>query len=222
MCYSLEASVTACVGLALAGGGMVAKAMLHDRRMLLFALFPLVFSFHQLTEGVVWYSWFHPFEGDAAFRYLYTMIAFIVWPVLTPFAAAHAEADPERRRLWLMLGATGIVLGLYLIIRLSGADGIEIAVVKHSLAYTPMFERPPIVVHFLYVVLTVAPLIFSERRWLRIFGGVVFVTFFWALIDNRPAWYSVWCLAAAVFSLVISLAIARAPAPAFEEAEAPG
>jgi hypothetical protein len=220
MCYSLEASVTASIGLAVAGGGMVAKARAHDRRMLLFALFPLVFSVHQMMEGVVWYSWLHPFEGDEAFRYLYTAIAFVVWPVLTPFAAAYAETNPERRRLWRMLGATGVILGVYLIVKLAFADGIEIAVVKHSLAYTPMFERPPLVVHFLYVVLTVAPLVFSERRGVVIFGCVVFATFFWALIENRPAWYSVWCLAAAVFSLIIALAIERAPAPEYDEAAA--
>jgi hypothetical protein len=222
MCYSLEASVTACIGLAIAGGGMVAKAMTHDRRMLFFALFPLVFAVHQATEGVVWYSWDHPFEGDSAFRYLYTAIAFTVWPVLTPFAAAHAETDPERRRLWRMLGGTGVVLGLYLIVKLAFADGIQIAVVKHSLAYTPMFERPPVIVHFLYVVLTVAPLVFSERRWLVAFGGVVFVTFFWALMENRPAWYSVWCMTAAAFSLIIAFAIERVRAPRFDGVEAPG
>jgi len=155
-----------------------------------------------------------------AFRYLYTAIAFIVWPVLTPFAAAHAETNPERRRLWRLLGATGVILGLYLLLKLAHADGIELAVVKHSLAYTPMFERPPVIVHFLYVVLTVAPLVFSERRGLVVFGCVVFVTFIWALIDNRPAWYSVWCLSAAVFSLVIAFAIERAPAPVFDEVEA--
>lgn len=219
MCYSLEASVLACVGLAVAGGGMVAKAAIHDRRMFLFALFPLVFSVHQLTEGVVWYSLRHPFEGDVAFRYLYTVIAFIVWPMLTPFAAAHAETDPERRRLWRLLGATGVVLGVYLIVKLAFADGIELAVVKHSLAYTPMFERPPVVVHFFYVVLTVAPLIFSERRWLVVFGWLVFVTFVWALVENRPAWYSVWCMAAAVFSLIIAFAIERVRAPQFGELE---
>ncbi len=210
----------ASMGLAVAGGGMVAKARIHDPRMLLFALFPLVFAIHQMTEGVVWYSWFHPFEGDMAFRYLYTFIAFIVWPVLTPFAAAYAECDSERRRLWRMLGGTGAILGVYLVIKLVLADGIELAVVKHSLAYTPMFERPPVIVHFLYVVLTVAPLIFSERRGLVFFGVVVFATFVWALLDNRPAWYSVWCLAAAVFSLIIALAIERAPSQAFDEAEA--
>lgn len=220
MCYSLEASVTAGIGLAVAGGGMVAKAMIHDRRMLLFAFFPLVFSVHQMTEGVVWYGWLHPFDGEMAFRYLYTGIAFIVWPVLTPFAAAYAETSAERRRLWRNLGATGMVLGLYLVVKLAYADGIELAVVKHSLAYTPMFERPPVIVHFLYVVLTVAPLVFSERRGLVVFGCVVFVTFFWALVDNRPAWYSVWCLSAAVFSLFIAFAIERAPAPVFDEAQA--
>ncbi len=211
MCYSAEASVVASAGLAVAGAGMVVKSMLHDPRMLLFAFFPLVFAAHQMMEGVVWYSWFHPFEGDVVFRYLYTGIAFIVWPLFTPFAAAYAELDPQRRRIWNMLGVVGAVLGLYLIIKLTLADGIELAVVKHSLAYTPLFDRPPLIVHFLYVSLTVAPLALSRRKGLVFFGVVVFLTFFWALIENRPAWYSVWCQAAAIFSMIIALAIQRNP-----------
>ncbi|MFZ3180531.1 MAG: DUF6629 family protein [Methylocystis silviterrae] len=54
MCYSLEASITAGLGLGLAGYGMVSKALRHDRRMLLFAAFPLVFSVHQFVEAAVW------------------------------------------------------------------------------------------------------------------------------------------------------------------------
>jgi hypothetical protein len=63
------------------------------------------------------------------------------------------------------------------------------------------------VTDFLYLVLTVSPLIFSQRRAVNVFGVAVLATFFLALAANRPAWYSVWCLAAAVFSLIIALAI---------------
>ncbi|PPD22338.1 MAG: hypothetical protein CTY30_03435 [Methylocystis sp.] len=206
MCYSLEASITAGLGLGLAGCGMVAKALRHDRRMLLFAAFPLVFSAHQFVEAAVWLTRADPVAGQP-YRYVYTLIAFTMWPVLTPAAAAYAESDPERNRLWWTMGGVGIVLSAYLIAKLAGADGIDLSVYRHSLAYDPLFERPPLVTDFLYLVLTVSPLIFSQRRAINVFGVAVLATFFLALAANRPAWYSVWCLAAALFSLIIALAI---------------
>jgi hypothetical protein len=218
MCYSLEASVTAGLGLGLAGYGMVSKALRHDRRMLLFAAFPLVFSAHQFIEAVVWLTRNDPVAGQP-FRYLYTLIAFTMWPVLTPFAAAYAESNLERKRLWLTMGGVGFILAAYLIAKLAGADGIDLSVYRHSLAYDPLFERPPLLADFLYLVLTVTPLIFSERRAINVFGVAVLATFFVALAANRPAWYSVWCLAAAVFSLVIAFAIEVERSSDFKEVE---
>ncbi|MBM3576435.1 MAG: hypothetical protein FJX40_01985 [Alphaproteobacteria bacterium] len=218
MCYSLEASVTAGLGLGLAGYGMVSKALRHDRRMLLFAAFPLVFSAHQFIEAVVWLTRNDAVAGQP-FRYLYTLIAFTMWPVLTPFAAAYAESNLERKRLWLTMGGVGFILAAYLIAKLAGADGIDLSVYRHSLAYDPLFERPPLLADFLYLVLTVTPLIFSERRAINVFGVAVLATFFVALAANRPAWYSVWCLAAAVFSLVIAFAIEVERSSDFKEVE---
>lgn len=218
MCYSLEASITAGLGLGLAGYGMVSKALRHDRRMLLFALFPVVFSTHQFVEAVVWLTRNDPVAGQP-FRYLYTLIAFTVWPVLTPFAAAYAESDPERKRLWRTMGGVGLILAVYLIAKLAGADGIDLSVYWHSLAYDPLFERPPLMADFLYLVLTVTPLIFCERRAINVFGAAVFLTFIMALAANRPAWYSVWCLAAALFSLIIALGIEEARSSDYDELE---
>jgi len=216
MCYSLEASVTAGLGLGMAGVGMVWKAWRHDRRMLVFAAFPLVFSIHQFTEGAVW-STLNDSERGQPFRYLYTLIAFTVWPVLAPYAAAFAETDPERRRLWGFMGGTGVVLAVYLIMKLAGAGGIDLTVVRHSLAYDPLFERPPLIADFLYLLLTVVPLVCSDRRAVALFGVAVLGTFVFALLENRPAWYSLWCLAAAVLSFILAFAIEEARSSDFDE-----
>ncbi|WP_457796988.1 DUF6629 family protein [Methylocystis sp. S23] len=218
MCYSLEASIMAGVGLGLAGFGMVAKAVLFDRRMLIFAAFPLVFAFHQFTEAAVWWTVDDPQAGQP-FRYLYTLVAFALWPVLTPFAAAYSETDPERRRLWRLLAGTGVVLAVYLIAMLALSGGIDLKIVRHALAYDPLFERPPLIVHFLYVLLTVAPLVLSQRRGVALFGWAVFATFVLALAGNRPAWYSLWCLAAAVLSLILAFAIEEQRSADYDEME---
>ena len=207
MCLSFAASVNAGLALAVIGGATVRKAQRYAPRMLGFAAFPLVFAAHQLVEAVVWWSVAHPFAGDHIFRYLYTGIAFLVWPVLTPFAAAYAEPDPNRRRLWTLMLYVGEALAFYLFIKLAFADGIDLKVYKHALAYDPGFERPPLIAHFLYVVLTVVPLVCFNNLALRLFGALVFFTFIYALAHNRPAWYSLWCMSAAVFSFILAFSI---------------
>ncbi|MGA8171839.1 MAG: DUF6629 family protein [Methylocystis sp.] len=207
MCYSLAASINAGCALAVVGAATTYRALRHDRRMLGFAVFPLVFSMHQFVEGVVWWSLERPFEGDEFFRYLYTIIAFLVWPVLTPLAASIAETNPARKRVWKQMCACGGVLALYLGFQLAGADGIDVSVVKHSLAYDPGFDRPPVIADLAYLGLTVVPLVFNDSRALRLFGAVVFITFVYSLAHNRAAWYSLWCMSAAMFSLIISFGI---------------
>ena len=207
MCYSLEASINAGVGLAVVGVAMVHKSLRFDRRMVGFACFPLVFSIHQFVEGVVWYSIANPFQGDHAFRYIYTIIAFMVWPVLTPFAAAIAETTVPRKRIWTAMCGFGMALALYLAVKLVGADGIDVSIVKHSIAYDPQFERPPLVVDIVYLILTVVPIVSLDNKALRLFGATVFLTFVYSILQNRAAWYSVWCMSAAIFSLIISFAI---------------
>lgn len=223
MCYSLEASVIAGIALTAVGIGTVRKAAAYDRPMIVFACFPFVFATHQLIEAIVWRSIDRPFDGDVAFRYAYTLIAFLVWPALTPFAAAVAETDASRRRFWMLLCACGIGLALHLSVRLAGADGIELSVVDHSIRYDVLFETPPLYVDLAYLALTVIPLLASEKQALKIFGAAVFATFVYSVVAKRPAWFSVWCMSAAVFSVFIAFAIRDAhasSAPHREEPEA--
>jgi hypothetical protein len=90
MCVSAEASFAAGSVLAVAGAATVRRALRYDRSMLVFSLFPVVFSLHQFIEGAVWLSVDGVIE-ESIFRYLYIVIAILLWPVLTAFASAFAE-----------------------------------------------------------------------------------------------------------------------------------
>ena len=74
MCYSPEASFAVGSVLAIVGVGAIRKALQYDRTMLMFSLFPAIFSLHQFLEGVVWLSVDGAFDGKI-FRYLYIYIA---------------------------------------------------------------------------------------------------------------------------------------------------
>jgi hypothetical protein len=208
MCYSFEASVIASAGLGIAGAAMVHKALRFDRRMLVFSLFPLVFSVHQLTEAIVWRSISHPFEGSLVFRYAYVMIAFLVWPLLAPIAALAAETRPSRRPFWKFLLACGGALTLYLIAKLLASSGVETFVNGHSLEYEVAYdEEPPFLAAFVYSVVTMLSFLLADNKAIRVVGVAVLIAFAHSVINLRAVWYSVWCMSAAVFSLMFAFAI---------------
>lgn len=180
--------------------------------MIVYAFFPLVFSIHQLIEGVNWYALARPFAGDDIFLYLYSIIAFGFWPICIPLAAAVAEERNVWRRLWWAMVLCGMGLSIYLWTKLASADGFEISVVNHSLADKPLFDDPPQIVFAIHVALTILPSVLFPNRGVNVFGWLVFGSFMLSVIKSRPAWYSVWRMAAAVFSLAIAFSI-RKPAP---------
>lgn len=208
MCYSFEASLIAGVGLATAGVNMVRKSLRLDRRMLFFAFFPLVFACHQLIEAVVWRSMEHPFDESVIFRYAYVMIAFLVWPVLAPLAALVAETNPGRKWFWKFLLAGGVVLTLYLIGKLLNSSGVDVFVNGRSLQYEVAYDQePPPLAAFLYVLITMLSFLLVDNRIVRLIGLAILATFFYSIFEMRAVWYSVWCMLAALFSLMFALAI---------------
>jgi hypothetical protein len=102
VCYSLEASFAVGAALAAVGFATTRKALRSNRSMLVFAFFPAMFSLHQIIKGIVWFSIEQPFHASVVFRYSYIFIAFLVWPVLAPLAAAVATTDHWWRRVWVL------------------------------------------------------------------------------------------------------------------------
>ena len=208
MCYSFEASLVAGVGLATAGVAMVRKSLRLDRKMLVFAFFPLVFATHQLIEAVVWRSMDRPFEESVIFRYAYVIIAFLVWPVLAPLAALIAETHPPRKSFWKFLLASGVALTLYLIAKLFASSGVETFINGHSLQYEVAYDQePPASVAVLYVLITMLSFLLVDNKIVRLLGVAILATFFYSIFNMREVWYSVWCMSAAVFSLMFAFAM---------------
>jgi hypothetical protein len=139
--------------------------------MLIFAFFPAVFSLHQFIEGIVWFSIEQPFHASAVFRYSYILIAFLVWPVLAPLAAAVATTDHWWRRVWVFMFFCGLALVGYLSMKLAGADGIETTVFGHSISYVVKYQtRPPTQVDYAYAVITALPLLFFGNKVISAIG----------------------------------------------------
>ncbi len=194
MCYSLEASLAVGGALAFVGFATIKKAVRSNRST-------AVFSLHQLIEGVIWSSIEHPFRASTVFQYSYIFIAFLVWPVLAPLASAVAATNHWWQRVWTFLFVCGLALAGYLSVKLAGSDGIEASVVGHSISYVVKYQTPPpIQLDYAYAAITVLPLLFFGNRIVTVIGFGVLATFVYSFFEMREVWFSVWCMAAAVFS----------------------
>lgn len=207
MCYSLAASLSIGLGLGCIGTILVKRSCAYNRKMFVYAILPLVFSIHQMIEGVNWYALEHPFKYHEIFLYGYSVIAFGFWPILIPFAAMVADQRELWRRIWRLCVGLGVALSVYLWGKLAFSDGIDVSVVNHSLAYKPLFVNPPDAIIAAYVALTTVPSIFLQNRAINYFGWCIFGSFVISVIASKPAWYSVWCMISAFSSAAIAFAI---------------
>jgi hypothetical protein len=207
MCFSPEASFAVGSALAVIGAATIRKALRVDRSMLGFAVFPAIFSLHQFTEGFVWLSLNGGFNG-VVFRYLYILIAVLLWPFLSPLASFFAEPARVGRPVRYALLAAGLMVTGYLAYKLANASGIDVDVVGHSLSYVIRYDTPlPEFANYAYAAVAILPLLVIRNSVLTVLAALAAVSFFYTLHEMREVWYSVWCLSAAVFSGLLYVAV---------------
>ncbi len=210
MCFSTEASLTAAVVLT-AVGTATCRTTGWSRATPLAAI-PLVFAAHQAMEGQIWR------ELDAAGGqvlggvavYAYTLIAYVLWPLLVPAAVWLVEPDARRRNRIALLATAGLAAALFYIQAI--ATGTPIAIdggrgIHYELggALIGWFAIP-------YVAATCGSLLASSSTLLR-WSGVA-----WAAgaatataIRDTAMFASTWCFFAAATSILL-LAWARSDA----------
>jgi hypothetical protein len=207
MCVSAAASFVAGSTLAVVGALTVAKALRDDRSMIVFALFPAIFSLHQFLEGAVWLSLGGSFDGRTV-TYLYLFVATVLWPTLCPLASLFAKPTRASQVVRYLLVVAGLALSAYQVILLATASGVDVKVVGHSLSYVIDYKSPPPeFINYTYAFLTVFPLLVVRRGLINILGVLAGVAFLYTLLQMREVWYSVWCFSAAVFSAFLYFAI---------------
>ena len=208
MCFSPEADLV--TGIVVSGVGIDALRCVPHRRYLPLALLPLILGLHQVVEAFAWWGMEgdlpHP-VGDTA-AWIYLAVAFLVVPPLVPGAIFSAEADRRRRAHLLpfvVLGA-GVAAALVPGLLNSGAGG-EVAC--RYIAYDAGISYGDHVLPF-YVAAVCAPMLRSGSRRLLIFGvaNVVVVALLGWLLARGVI--SLWCVWAAVTSVVVDLEVRAA------------
>lgn len=215
MCYSPEADLVA--GLVVGAAGIDALRHVDDRRDLALAAVPLVLAAHQLIEAVGWWGLqdrVPEMAGTLAIG-AYLIIAMGVVPALVPYAVMRTERDPTRRRMMVPLVVLGAVVSVVLLFALAtGPYGANIG--GRYIAYETTLQWSGAIA-ISYVVAVCAPLLLSTHRRLVLFG-VINIPIVVGLATLLSAGFiSLWCVWAAVSSIVITRHIREQSAKTYGE-----
>jgi hypothetical protein len=201
VCFSPEADFTA--GAVVAGIGVETLRRVRVPRELIVGALPLLFGIHQLIEGFVWLGLrgeVPPGVGDSA-KELYIVYAHAVLPAIVPLGFMLLEPDSVRSRRLRPFAGVGLLLGAYLLWQVT-AYPVGAQQAEHCIVYTT--HTPNYVgVTVLYVVVTCGPALLSSRRYLRWFGLVSLIGVIVTAAVRADDVTSLWCLYAAMVSVLI-------------------
>jgi hypothetical protein len=201
MCFSATASFTAAAVLGTIG--VATLRHVREPRTLLFASVPMLFAFHQFSEGMVWLG----LDGQIGkigldhVAFLFTLYAQGILPFLMPLAVALMEPPGWRRAV--ILGLTGI--GLF--VCLWDATGLifypsRVYIDHHSIAYRNPLTAS-LAVSLLFILATCGALILSSYRVVRAYGVLNVLGLSVVELVRAHVFASVWCFYAAVLSGMI-------------------
>ncbi|MBZ5735052.1 hypothetical protein K8Z61_11135 [Nocardioides sp. TRM66260-LWL] len=214
MCFSPEMDLAA--GTAVTLVGLDALRHVTRPRQWPLAALPVVFGVHQLVETLVWWELQGRLTGSvlgqecrvagSVAAWAYVLIAICVVPVLVPvaFAALRTSRAPAADVVFVTAGVVVALVGLHAL--LDGPLGRRIE--GHHVAYS---VDPPVATLFVavYVLATCGPGLAARSRPLLAFGAlnlVVVALLAWLMQDGL---ISLWCVWAAVTSVLVAVHLRR-------------
>jgi len=200
VCFAPEADFTAAV--AVGSVGVVTLRQARARREVIVAALPLLFAAHQFVEGFVWLGIRGEVSsglGDAA-RDVYVLFAFAVLPVLVPLGFLLLEPVRQRRRWLAPFVALGAAVGLFLLWHVTQ---YPVQAIEHARGIAYFTHVPGDAVAILYLVATCGAPLLSSRPYLRWFGVINLAGAGIAAVLSILAFESLWCLYAALASVLI-------------------
>jgi hypothetical protein len=201
MCFSPTASFATSGLLALVGALCIRSA--KNKKLLPFAMIPLIFAAQQACEGFVWIT--YPWPISYFFAVLFIIFA-ITWPMWIPYSLYSFEPGKKRRIILWYDTLAGIALsagGLFMVAR----HGIDVAIINHSIAYqlTNAYQEIPEYGTWLlwawYRATVVVPSFISSFKEIRMLGLLLLIADAIAYVFWKTTFTSVWCFFAAGISL---------------------
>jgi hypothetical protein len=221
LCVSAETSFALAALLVPVGIDCVRLALQRDPAAIPLSLVPILFGVQQLCEGFVWLGIDRNNAAliqSAALFYLFFALAF--WLFWIPFSAGFLVTE-ENHKLVGLLAVLGLAGGMALYLPLLLNPGLlVVTVVEHSLEYNiarapALALIPQLAWHLAYLVVIALPLalLTGQRKGMLSYSVALVIS---AVISHAYFWYafaSVWCLFAAISSLMLVYAFHQLPLP---------
>ncbi len=206
MCFSVEADLVA--GIALLPVGVMTLREVRHVREVPFAVLPLLFAAHQLVEALVWAG----VEGDVssgvqqAAVLAYLLFALPVLPTLVPLAVLLLEPRGARLRVAPFVALGVVVSAVLAAAVLQGPVGVHVH--PQALVYSTGLEHDGVWT-VLYIVAVIGPSVLSGYPSVVAFGLLNLVGLTVVAIVYTEAFASLWCVYAALTSVLIWLHMVR-------------
>ncbi|MGD1057828.1 MAG: DUF6629 family protein [Solirubrobacteraceae bacterium] len=201
MCFSPDADFTASV--VVGAVGVATLRRVRGRRELIIGALPLLFALHQFTEGFVWLGLRGQVSsglGNTA-KDIYVIFAYVALPIIVPLGLYLLEPSRKHRRWVLPFVILGVAVGGFLLWQVTQhplyAQEDASCIAYNSNA--PYMGQAAVV----YVIATCVPALLSSRRYLQWFGVVNLVGVAIAYSVREAEFTSVWCVYAALVSVLI-------------------
>lgn len=168
-----------------------------------FALLPLLFAFHQFTQGFVWLGVNHLINMDALHmaETIFVFYAQGFLQFLIPLAIWLLEPAGIRKNIVGILMIVGGLLAGYTLWGLS-VYPTSVSVYHNALVYSNPTTHH-LWVAFIYVLTTCGSLILSSSVSIQLYGLLNLIGITVVRIFKPYAFTSVWCIYAAVLSVVL-------------------
>jgi len=141
---------------------------------------------------------FHRTPVSLIAQYVYLTFALVWWPSYMPLAVALAEPVPWRRRWSFAALVGGLCVSAFDIYYLLTTD-FSPTVVGHSIQY----GDAALTIRMTYGAVSLLPLFITSIPKLWTLGALGLVTFFIAEVFFPLTFISVWCILAAVSSVIL-------------------
>lgn len=180
--------------------GILTLRKISTPNEVVFAMLPLLFALHQLTEGFVWLG----VDGHINTRALEITTGIFIYyaqgllPFLIPLAIWLIEKKGYKKNLIGILAILGLLLAIYTMYGLSTVS-TTVTVVNNTLFYTNpwtanMYDA------LIYILTTCGALMLSSSISIQLFGFLNLIGLILIALLRPYGFTSLWCLYAAVIS----------------------
>ncbi len=205
MCFSATASFGS--GLILAAVGVASLKKVQTPSQLMFALFPILFSIQQFTEGFVWITLTATNYQHLQSIPIYTFVFFaqVFWTAWVPFSFYFLEKNTSRKKILFVFVAVGSAISLFHFYNLILFD-VTASINPYHIHYELDFPlRHNLIMEILYILVIITPPLISSIHRAYILGILLLTSFLVSKVFFSDYIISIWCFFAALVSILVYL-----------------